>query len=818
MDAKRLAGAAGALMVAAASVAHADAPAAPDSFDARVAAAKAAMMTDPRIAFGEAQAALDLARRQRKDASQPVHVATAQWLQGAALLRLNRLDEAAPVIDQALAAAAARAPDSKLQGDLTMAKADFLAMKGHVQPALERFQAAYRIFGKAHQPRSQAMALQYIGSIYQDAGDYAKVLEYYAQSADTYPADLALLITADNNIGNALKSQKKYAEAAAEFERALVIARKMKSADLETQVLTNLAAAEASWGRLDAAQRHLGEALRIAQTDPAAHDELPAIWGVSAQVELARHQPRAAAQLLARTFHGVDLATSPPPFRDFHETAYQAFTALHDDRQALAHLRAYKRLDDQTRDLAASTTAALMSAQFDFANQKTRIAQLKAGELKARNVVTTVLLIGSVMIALLLAVMFLSIRRSRNEVRGANGKLSEANFALEKALRARTEFLAATSHEIRTPLNGVLGMTQVILSGQKLDPVTREQIAMVQGSAETMRALVDDILDMARIETDGVTLNRSEFDLSQLCRETTELWKERAHAKGLELVLEATFAPRRIVEDAGRLRQILFNLMSNAIKFTDAGHVSLKISVERDGAREHLVLSVADTGVGIPPEKLEEVFESFRQADSSMSRTYGGTGLGLAICRRLAQAMGGDVAVASVVGQGSTVSVIVPLIRAQAPASDEIEAAPRGLEACRILVCDANPLAQAVLKTTLQPITRGIEAVESCEAARAAAADGRFDMVLVDAAALGAERQARLTALRALTAAAGQALVIVLTPEIGEDEAGRLLGAGAAQIIKKPIAAAALADELRAGFQTRAEVANLALEARISAL
>ena len=788
------------------------APAAADAFQARVDAAKSAMMADPPTALQDALQALDLAKREAAGPTQPEHVATAQWLQGEALLRLNRLPEAAPVIEQALATAAARVPDSKLHGDLTLADADMLATRGEIQPALERFQAAYRIFGKAHQPRSQAMALQYIGSIYQDAGDYAKVLEYYAQSADLYPADLALLVSADNNIANALKSQKKYPDSIAAFERALSVARKMRSALLQTQVLENMAAAEVLAGRLDSAQRHVDESLRLAQGDPAAREEQPLIWGVAAQIQLARHQPKAAAEFLNRTFQGVDLATSPPPFRDFHETAYQAFSQLGDAPRALAHLAALKRLDDQTRDVAASTTAAQMSAQFDFANQKTRIAQLKAGELqrdialaRSRNLITTVLLIASVVIALLLAVSFLWIRRSRDEVRAANGKLSEANAALEKALRARTEFLAATSHEIRTPLNGVLGMTQVILSSAKLDAETREKIGMVHGAAETMRALVDDILDIARIETDGVVLNRGELDLPRLCRETIQLWTERAQAKGLELVLEVEDAPRRIVEDAGRLRQILFNLMSNAIKFTEAGAVTLRVGVEPDAEGPRLTLAVVDSGVGIPADKLEEVFESFRQADATMSRNYGGTGLGLAICRRLAQAMGGDVLLASTLGQGTTVTVRVPLIGAAAPANDEIAAVPRDLEACRILIFDVNPLARAVIKTALEPTVRGVEAADAFEAALAAAREGRFDMVLADAVALGPERQTRLAALGELAAAAGEAPVIVMTPEIGEDEAGRLLHAGAVQIVRKPITAAALCAELRAGLAERAE-------------
>ena len=591
----------------------------------------------------------------------------------------------------------------------------------------------------------------------------------------------------------------------------------MKSPDLEADILSNLAAAEIAEGRLDAAQGRLAEEQRIVAADAGARDEQPFIWGLQAQVELKRHQPKAAAQLLGRMFQGADLKTTTMPFRDFHETAYRAYSQLGEEHLALAHLEAFKRLDDEARDLAASTNAALMSAQFDFANQTTRIAQLKAGQLqrdialaRSRNVITTVLLIGSLIIAVLLAVSFLWIRRSRNEVRAANGRLSEANFALEKALKARTEFLATTSHEIRTPLNGILGMTQVMLSAEGLDPDLRDKIALVHSSGENMRALVDDILDIAKIETDGVTLNRSELDLPALCFETIRLWKARASAKGLTLNLEAAEAPPRIVEDAGRLRQILFNLMSNAIKFTEAGSVTLTARVEAGEAGDELVLSVADTGIGIPSDKLEEVFESFRQVDSSSTRTYEGTGLGLAICRRLAQAMGGEVGIASALGDGSTVTLRLPLERAVEAAGNpwrDRRATPRALEDCRLLICEANPLTQAVLKATLGPQARSCEAVAALEDAAEAGASGRFDLVLVDIGALGVERQARLAALRDLSERVRPALVAVMTPDIGEDEATRLMGAGAAQIIRKPLPATALAGELRDGFAARNEAA-----------
>jgi CheY-like chemotaxis protein/anti-sigma regulatory factor (Ser/Thr protein kinase) len=329
---------------------------------------------------------------------------------------------------------------------------------------------------------------------------------------------------------------------------------------------------------------------------------------------------------------------------------------------------------------------------------------------------------------------------------------------------------------------------------------------------------VDDILDIAKIETDGVTLNRAELDLPRLCTETIRVWTERAAAKGLKLTLNASLAPARIVEDAGRLRQILFNLMSNALKFTHEGGVVLTARVETTELGDALILAVTDTGIGIPPDKLEEVFESFRQVDSSTTRTYEGTGLGLAICRRLAMAMGGNVEIESRMGEGSTVRVRLPLrLAAEQPREAVAADAPQELADCRLLVCDANPLTQAVIKATLAPHARSAEAVASCEAAEEAAASGRFDLVLIDASALGGERQARLAALRSLAASVAPALVAVMIADIGEDEAGRLLGAGAAQIVRKPIAAPALAGELRAGFTARANSAAAQAPAVISA-
>ncbi len=774
------------------------APAADTPIDARLAAAKAAMMGDPQTALTLSGQALDLAKASR-DARRAEQIASAQWLQGEALLRLNRADEAVPVIAAGLAVVVAQAPNTKLHGDLLMTRAALEAEKGQVQIALRDYQAAYRIFGKAGQARSQAVALQNIGSIYQDAHDYEKVLHYYAQSAEAYPADPLLQLSAANNIGNALMSGEQFARAVTEFERARKIAHQMGSPQLEARIVANLAIAEAHRGRAEPAKALIDTAENLLRPLPDAKDAWRSVRKASAQVELARGNPRGALQQLAPLFAGENLKTTGLDFLELHATAYKAYEQLGDTRLALAHLEAFKRLDDQGQTLAASTNAALMGAQFDYANQASRIAQLKTGQLerdirlaRSRNLVITLLLAGSLLMAAVLLAAVLSVRRSRNLARAANHKLRQTNLLLEKAVRARTEFLANTSHEMRTPLNGVLGMTEVVLAQPDLDPGLRERVGVMHAGAETMRALVDDILDMARIETDGVTLRRAPLDLPRLCRDAVQLWSDKAAAKGLALTCEIAAAPSQIIEDAGRLRQILFALLSNAVKFTATGAVRLSVRVESDLSGERLVLTVADTGAGIPSDKLAQVFEPFRQADSSRTRAHGGAGLGLAICRRLVDAMAGQIGLDSVVDRGTTVTVILPLQRALASTATPASR----LEDCALLLCDPNPLTLSVLKAVLKPRLRLLEAAGSREAATEAALDRRFDLALIDAAALGEAPQTRLASLTSLRDVLSSAPLVVVLAADAADQDETLKAAGAALVIRKPVTATALVEAL----------------------
>lgn len=756
--------------------------------EAEIAAAKAAMMTEPKQAYAHAGAALALADRE-EGARRQLDRARAQWLVAEALTRTKRPEEALPILSDALQVVVKAAPDTKLHGDILKSRGHAEAVLGKIQPALQDFQSAYTIYARAKEPRSQAIALQEIGSIYLDARDYPHVLQYYAQAREAFAADPALNMSADNNRAFALKDLGRAAEAEAEFRRALASAQLMKSGYLEAHILTNIAFTEALQGKASAARKDAERGLKLAAHDPEAAGEKPFLLGVLAKVAADTHDEAAAASLLDQVFAGQDLAKTPMDYRDFHELAVQVYERAGDRDKALQHMKAFKRLDDEGRALAASTSAQLVAAKFDFANQATKIAELKASQAQAKArfaaIMTGVLLIAGLIVTSLITQAFFQMRRSRNRIRAVNAELETSNAALEKALKAKTEFLATTSHEIRTPLNGILGMTQVMLADGRVTGDIRERLTLVKSAGDTMQALVNDLLDVAKIETGALSVSRSEIDLAKLMRDAAAVWSDQAKAKNLEFRLDLADCPARIVEDSDRLRQVVFNLLSNATKFTETGWVSLRTFARPEGAGEVLCVEVADSGIGVPADQFERIFESFTQVDSAKTRQYAGTGLGLAVCRNVAQALGGRISLASTLGEGSTFTLELPLARAETSGG---EAGGDGL-----LVVDDNLLAQAMMRAFLADKVGRLEFVGELEAAVTASAG--FPQVLLDGACL--KRLAPENPIGAVARFARpdvQLLVLWPSPDAETEQA--LKTAGALRVLSKPISPVALIQEI----------------------
>jgi len=742
------------------------------------------------LVFADPEGSVPVIRAERQRAAKlpdrrqrALAVAATQWLEADAEVRLERLPAAAVLLDRANRAVDALAPRSRLKAQVLLSRGRLNASRARVAAALADFQASFALFRATGDRRSQAAALLNISALYSDAKDYRSVLRYADQAYDIYHADPLVALSIANNRGNVLIALGRLAEAQTQFRMGLRQARLLKSPLIEALVLRNIARAQIAAKDLAGAEQTMRAGAR-ASALAGTSDERPML-ALAAQVALEHGRLPQAAGLIGRSLAGLDPSSTSLTWRDAHDTAYRIYRAQGDLSQALVHLEALKRLEDQSTQLATSTSAQLMAARFDFANQELRIANLQRDEARrnvaferARAESQQMLFTGGLaavaVIMVLLLIGLFTIRRSRDQVRATAAELAESNGALGSALAAKTEFLATTSHEIRTPLNGILGMTQVMLADGSLAADVRDRLDVVQTAGLTMRALVDDILDVAKMESGKLTLENARFDLRATLADAARLWEDGAAAKGVALRVDLGNCPQGVEGDVARVRQVVFNLLSNALKFTRDGEVALVAALDGD----RVAITVSDTGVGIPREKLALIFESFRQADAGTTREFGGTGLGLAICRNLAEAMGGAIAVDSVPGTGSRFRVTLPYRPAADPAA--AEAVPPAL-----LVIERNPIARATIRTLFAPHLEPIALAASTAEALALIGDCGVRRILADEVTLAAGGEVA-DAVAALCAVAGEGAELTL---LGTGPGPAVAGA---ERLAKPISSAEL--------------------------
>ncbi len=324
-------------------------------------------------------------------------------------------------------------------------------------------------------------------------------------------------------------------------------------------------------------------------------------------------------------------------------------------------------------------------------------------------------------------------------------EMRRAKDMADKANRAKSAFLAVVSHEIRTPMTGIMGIVR-LLKDTKLSREQGDFIGAIQTSGDTMMALLNDILDFEKIETDSMQLESIDFDLPSLMQSVVTLMSGHAADKGTTLKLErAPDVPQYVVGDPTRLRQVILNLVSNAIKFTDKGTVRLHLRLEKmgynDGEKRNeyeIYFAIEDTGIGIPEEAQENLFNPFEQADESVSRKYGGSGLGLAICKRLITAMGGSIGLKSQVGKGSTFFFTLKLPEGQAAkATESPDSKPHTriketIPEMNIMVVEDNDINRKVLQSFLQKDGHHVTGCESGEKALITCRENRFDVIFMD--------------------------------------------------------------------------------------
>ncbi len=379
--------------------------------------------------------------------------------------------------------------------------------------------------------------------------------------------------------------------------------------------------------------------------------------------------------------------------------------------------------------------------------------------------------------------------------------LEDAKRAAESASLAKSDFLAHMSHEIRTPMNGVLGMAEV-LSRTPLDDRQKSFVDTINRSGRGLMGIIDDILDFSKIEAGMLTLDPAPFDLEEEVRDIARLFGARAAEKKIDLLFRyEPGIPSVVSGDAGRIRQIITNLVGNAVKFTDAGRIVIRVRGAAEGGVLKAVIAIEDTGIGISADKLGLIFDEFAQAESSTTRNYGGTGLGLAISRRLAAAMGGALEVASREGEGSTFTLRIDLPTANieastASANSSVDRAPTPggvassalLSAPTVLVAEDNEVNQMVIRSMIEGeyaltfAANGEQAVSLFE-------NNNFDIVLMDVSMPVMDGHQAAAAIRAFErkAARTRTPIICLTAHASSDASAACSANGMDDYVTKPL-------------------------------
>ncbi|CAN5876712.1 MASE1 domain-containing protein [soil metagenome] len=396
---------------------------------------------------------------------------------------------------------------------------------------------------------------------------------------------------------------------------------------------------------------------------------------------------------------------------------------------------------------------------------------------------------------LIVALMATHQQRLRQILARRSASYMRARDRAQAASVAKTEFLAAMSHEVRTPLNSIIGFAEVLERRADLPAESRHQIGLIGRSGGALLTVVNDILDFSKVEAGRIDLDPKPVDLVQACEDALSIVADGAERKGLALALtcEGELGAAHVCDDH-RLGQVLLNLLNNAVKFTDAGGVTLALAVEDQGELDLVRIAVTDTGPGISAEAAARLFQRFSQVDSSVSRTHGGTGLGLAICKGLVELMGGKVGVRSTPGQGSTFWLEIPMTRALAIAAAPADQARAQGLAAHILLVDDHPMNRELGVTILTLL--GCTADVACDGREAieAVQTRRYDAIMMDVHMPIVDGLAATRAIRALGGPVSLTPIIAMSADVLPEQVAKMREAGMVDSVGKPVSIQALHD------------------------
>ncbi|MBS0658338.1 MAG: tetratricopeptide repeat protein [Verrucomicrobia bacterium] len=637
-----------------------------------------------------------------------------------------------------------------------------------------------------HQDRHEEALAQY------------QLAESVLPQSDTYMRGLLA-----NNIGDAYAALKQFDKALAAQELTMAAARKLNSREIMAGARESLGVTRQAMGQLDQALAEFHEALQIYRWINIRDGIMKCLNRLGA-VQAARGEHAGAIAYATEALALAEAGQRLDAIRTACETLVRSQRALGNLAAAFEYADKLAPVQEQLRGAESRKRIAEVEARYQAERSQRQIEVLRAEsevqrvELLRQDMRRSELLAGVIVlggVVLLLWNRFRLKRRGEEALRRQNEALAEARRRAEAANRAKSEFLANMSHEIRTPMNAILGFAE-LLNG-RVQGEEREFLQAITGSGHTLLRLINDILDLSKIEAGKLDLQTTPTDVSRLLREVQQMFSLQAEQKGVRLELEiAGELPARLVLDEVRLRQILFNTVGNALKFTDRGQVTLRARAEGSGGERTLVLEVADTGIGIPLAEQKRVFEAFSQVSGQSARRYGGTGLGLTITQRLVEMMQGRIELESEPGQGSTFRFAFPGLKVEtagprAPTPTEmgraaLERAFAALAELDLVVIDDVPLNRRLVGDYLGPRHRTREAANITDGLRLIR-ERKPDLVVTDLRMPGGSGEDLIAQLRA---EADLALLPVLVLTASAPEAGtesELLTLPHVRVLRKPV-------------------------------